>query len=123
MRQQLDRLWRQDRINRLNRRIPNLPNNEQQQPAADPKPEEENPECSGSGGRGTDFFVNLIDNPNFVQRCKINPFDLEEAILNAFKNLPDFYNEDALIQIQDRIMNAVFNPSINNLVTLNINSR
>ena len=111
------------RLNRLNRRIPcNLHNNHQnrEQPA-DPNPPEENQrDCSG---RGSDFFANLFENPNFLQRCKINPGDLEDAILNAFKNLPDFYSENALIQIQERIMNAVFNPSINNLVTLNINSR
>ena len=106
-------------LNRENRRNQQ---NREQQPAV-PKLEED-PSTSGSGGgRGRDFFVNLIENPNFALRCKINPFDLEEAILNAFKNLPDFYSEDALIQIQDRIMNAVFNPNINNLVTLNINSR
>ena len=104
-------------LNRENRRNQQ---NREQQPAV-PKLEED-PGTSG-GGRGRDFFVNLIENPNFALRCKINPFDLEEAILNAFKNLPDFYSEDALIQIQDRIMNAVFNPNINNLVTLNINSR
>ena len=115
----LDKMNRALIINRENRRNQQ---NRLQQPAV-PKLEED-PSTSGSGGgRGRDFFVNLIENPNFALRCKINPFDLEEAILNAFKNLPDFYNEDALIQIQDRIMNAVFNPNINNLVTLNINSR
>ena len=115
----LDKMNRALILNRENRRNQQ---NREQQPAV-PKLEED-PSTSGSGGgRGRDFFVNLIENPNFALRCKINPFDLEEAILNAFKNLPDFYNEDALIQIQDRIMNAVFNPNINNLVTLNINSR
>ena len=115
----LDKMNRALILNRENRRNQQ---NREQQPAV-PKLEED-PSTSGSGGgRGRDFFVNLIENPNFALRCKINPCDLEEAILNAFKNLPDFYNEDALIQIQDRIMNAVFNPNINNLVTLNINSR
>ena len=113
----VDKMNRALIINRENRRNQQ---NRLQQPAV-PKLEED-PSTSGSG-RGRDFFVNLIENPNFALRCKINPFDLEEAILNAFKNLPDFYSEDALIQIQDRIMNAVFNPNINNLVTLNINSR
>ena len=115
----LDKMNRALIINRENRRNQQ---NRLQQPAV-PKLEEDPSTSRSGGGRGRDFFVNLIENPNFALRCKINPFDLEEAILNAFKNLPDFYSEDALIQIQDRIMNAVFNPSINNLVTLNINSR
>ena len=115
----LDKMNRALIINRENRRNQQ---NRLLQPAV-PKLEEDPSNSGSGGGRGRDFFVNLIENPNFALRCKINPFDLEEAILNAFKNLPDFYNEDALIQIQDRIMNAVFNPSINNLVTLNINSR
>ena len=115
----LDKMNRALIINRENRRNQQ---NRLLQPAV-PKLEEDPSTSRSGGGRGRDFFVNLIENPNFALRCKINPFDLEEAILNAFKNLPDFYNEDALIQIQDRIMNAVFNPSINNLVTLNINSR
>ena len=115
----LDKMNRALIINRENRRNQQ---NRLQQPAV-PKLEEDPSTSRSGGGRGRDFFVNLIENPNFALRCKINPFDLEEAILNAFKNLPDFYSEDALIQIQDRIMNAVFNPNINNLVTLNINSR
>ena len=50
--------------------------------------------------RGMAFFIHLIENQAFSERCKILSTDLEDAILNAFKNLPDFYPERYLIQIQ-----------------------
>ena len=54
--------------------------------------------------RGMAFYIHLIENQEFSERCKILDSDLEDAILNAFKNLPDFYPERYLIQIQVMIL-------------------
>ena len=50
--------------------------------------------------RGMAFYLHLIENQAFSERCKILSTDLEDAILNAFENLPAFYPVKYLIQIQ-----------------------